>query len=240
MGGEQDTIGIAEAASSLRWWLESGVDVAVQEEPRNWLAPSPAKRRIEPPPAEAAPALPRGELPTTMAEFRAWMAEAPDLPLARRGAARVLPVGTEAPAIMLVSDGLTREEEVAGTPMAGEAAALMERMLAAIGLSGEQAYSAPLACFHAPGARMEESELAACAELVRHQVRLVKPKLLLLLGQGPARALLGKPIIAARGHVHKVEGVRTVATFHPRHLLKHPSEKALAWRDLLLLTEEDK
>jgi DNA polymerase len=35
-----------------------------------------------------------------------------------------------------------------------------------------------------------------------------------------------------------VEGVRTVATFHPRQLLKRPSDKALAWKDLLLLTEE--
>jgi len=51
--------------------------------------------------------------------------------------------------------------------------------------------------------------------------------------------LIGKPLTAARGHVHKIEGVRTVATFHPRQLLQRASDKALAWRDLLLLMEDE-
>jgi DNA polymerase len=39
--------------------------------------------------------------------------------------------------------------------------------------------------------------------------------------------------------VHKVEGVRCVATFHPRHLVNQPSNKSLAWKDLLLLMEDE-
>jgi DNA polymerase len=31
VGGDLDTIGIAEARSALAWWLEAGVDLAVQE-----------------------------------------------------------------------------------------------------------------------------------------------------------------------------------------------------------------
>ena len=58
-------------------------------------------------------------------------------------------------------------------------------------------------------------------------------------GDGPARALLGKPLPEARGHVHKIEGVRTVATFHPRSLINQPSNKARAWKDLLLLMEDE-
>ena len=54
----------------------------------------------------------------------------------------------------------------------------------------------------------------------------------------PSRALLGEPLARARGRIHKVEGVRTIATFHPRCLLQRPSDKALAWRDLLLLMSE--
>jgi ABC-type uncharacterized transport system permease subunit len=55
---------------------------------------------------------------------------------------------------------------------------------------------------------------------------------------GAAMALLGKKVAAARGHVQKVEGVRTVATFHPAFLMNQPSQKDAAWADLLLLTEE--
>jgi DNA polymerase len=113
----------------------------------------------------------------------------------------------------------------------------MERMLAAIGMSG-QAYSANLACFHSPGARLSPKQLEDCAAAARQHIALAKPKRLLLLGDTPSRALLGKPLLQARGHIHRVEGVRTVATFHPRQLLKRTSDKALAWKDLLLLTEE--
>ena len=51
--------------------------------------------------------------------------------------------------------------------------------------------------------------------------------------------MLGEPLIAARGRAHRIEGVRTVATFHPRMLMKRPSDKAKAWADLLLLMEDE-
>jgi DNA polymerase len=115
----------------------------------------------------------------------------------------------------------------------------MQRMLKAIGIAGDQAYQACLSCFHSPGARMSESDREACAEIARQHIALARPQRLLLLGDGPCLALLGKRLTEARGHVHTVEGVRTVATFHPRHLVKRPLDKGLAWRDLLLLTESD-
>jgi DNA polymerase len=239
MGGENPGIDALGAASSLGWWLEAGVDVAIQEEPRNWLAPPPAKASEARQPDPAPPSPTPFSFPESLDLFRDWLAKALDLPLASAGARRVLPAGQLSPEIMLISEVPTREEEQAGTPIAGAAAELMERMLRSIGLSTEQAYSAPISCFHSPGTRIDGAQLEACAEIARHQLRLVKPKLLLLLGKEPARALLGKPLASARGHVHKIEGVRTVATFHPRYLLSQPSEKALAWRDLLLLTEED-
>ena len=59
------------------------------------------------------------------------------------------------------------------------------------------------------------------AKLPRQHIRLAKPQRLLLFGDGPCLALLGKRL-RARGHVHKIEGVRAVATFHPRHLINRP------------------
>jgi DNA polymerase len=74
---------------------------------------------------------------------------------------------------------------------------------------------------------------------MRHHITLVRPKRLLLLGDAPARALIGQPLAIARGKVHRIETVPAVATFHPRFLLARPADKALAWRDLLLLTDEE-
>ena len=85
---------------------------------------------------------------------------------------------------------------------------------------------------------MSEKDRAECAEIARQHIALAKPKRLILLGDGPCKALLGEPLTRARGRVHRIEGVRTIATFHPRWLLQRPSDKALAWRDLLLLMSE--
>jgi DNA polymerase len=140
---------------------------------------------------------------------------------------------------MLIAEMPTGEDAAQGRPIAGEAWKLAERMLAAIGIDAGQAYSASLSCFHSPGTRMSPDELAECAAIARRHIALAKPQRLLLLGDAPALALLGKRLVQARGHVHNIEGVRTVATFHPRFLLDRPSDKALAWRDLLLLMEEE-
>ena len=235
MGGDQTSIGMAEARSALAWWLESGVDVAVQEELRNWLKPTPATPKV----AEPAKAVAEDAQPANFAEFRSWLESTPSLPLAAMGGKRVLPTGAEQAPIMLIADAPTAEETAAGTPIAGEAWVLAQRMLAAIGIEADQAYVAPLTCFSSPGAKLSAQDLEACAAIARRHVAMAKPKRLLLLGDGPARALLGKPVLQARGHVHKIEGVRAVATFAPRHLMNRPSDKALAWKDLLLLMEEE-
>ena len=235
MGGDASGLTAAEAAAALDWWLEAGVDVAVREEPRNWLQ-SPAAPSEAPAPAVAGPE--PLQLPETLDLFRAWLGTATSAPRASAASRRVLPHGAEGAPVMLLADAPTGEDAAADRPIAGEAWELTQRMLSAIGVRCEDAYCANISCFHAPGARMSEEELESCAAIARRHVLLARPKRLLLLGDAPARALLGKPIAAARGHVHMIEGVRTVATFHPRFLLKHSSSKSLAWKDLLLLMEE--
>jgi len=229
MGGTGIAIDRREAASALRWWLEAGVDVAVQESPRNWFErPKPS-----PPAADEGSAEPA---PSTLEDFRLWLAS-PKAPLASAKSKPVLPQGAEGAEVMVLCEPPSRDELASGQPIGGAAAELMQRMLRAIGMEGK-AYSANLACFHSPSPRLSPEQMEQCAAAARRHVALVRPKRLLLLGDAPSRTLLGKPLLEARGHVHRIEGVRTVATFHPRQLLKRPSDKALAWKDLLLLTEE--
>jgi uracil-DNA glycosylase family 4 len=237
VGGEVNSIGVAEARSALAWWLDAGVDVAIQEEPRNWLKPSPPKRQ---PATEPVPP-PNVTRPSheTLTELQDWLASSAHLPLASATARRILPHGPENAAIMLLSDAPSLEDYAAGQPIGGEAWALTQRMLAAIGLKAEQAYSASLSPIHAPGTRLSDSDREDYAEIARRHIGLAKPQRLILFGDGPALALLGKRLVDARGHLHKVEGVRTVATFHPRHLIKRPLDKSLAWNDLLLLMESE-
>ena len=241
-GGDPQTIDRAAAASLLGWWLEAGVDVAVTESPRDWLKPVPppepqAKRSV----TVTLPASPKSPSPDsieTLDAFHAWLGETTGLPLDRPGARRVLPVGVAGAPVMLLSDLPGAPEAAAGRAIAGEEWALAVRMMAAIGIEAEAAYVAALSCFHAPGARLGRDEIAACGLIARDQVRLAAPQRLILFGDAPARALTGQQLSEARGKVHRVEGVRTIATVHPRWLLQRPSDKALAWRDLMLLMSD--
>ena len=232
MDGEKESTH-GELVDLLEWWVESGVDVAVRESPRDWLSPAPAGASSGAMVANVAE--PSHE---TLAALHGWLASSLQLPLASPSARRILPHGPEGAEVMLLSDSPALEDFASGQPIGGEAWALAVRMLAAIGLRPEDAYSASLSCFHAPGEKMSAKDLAECADIARRHVGLVRPKRLLLLGDGPCRALLGQSLIESRGHVHKIAGVRTIATFHPRFLLGRPGDKAKTWADLLLLMEE--
>ena len=232
MGGEMQAIDRSAADSLIGWWLEAGVDAAVSEIPRDWLG----KQKSQP---TVAPTAPRPiEKPTNLEGFRGWLAAASGLPMDRPGAIRVASHGPETAKVMLLSDLPAREDAADGKPIGGEAWALTSRMLAAIGINTDEAYVASLSPFHAPGARFN-GDLDACAAIARDHIRLARPERLILFGDAPTKALIGEPLARARGKLHRVEGVRTIATFHPRWLLQRPSDKALAWRDLLLLMSEN-
>lgn len=234
MGGDLETVDRAAVDSLIGWWLEAGVDVAVGETPRDWLGRNQAMPPVESPVTNVAE-----PNPTTLAELQEWLASSIQVPLASVTANRILPHGPSDAAVMLLSDAPSLEDLASRQPIGGEAWDLTLKMLAAIGIEPDQAYSASLSCIHSPGARMTDKERAECAEVAIRHIALVKAKRLILFGDGPCRALLGEPLSRARGRVHRIEGVRTVATFHPRWLLKRPSDKALAWRDLLLLKSEN-
>ena len=248
-GGESGTLDGVGAASLIGWWLDAGVDTLVAERPREWLRQSSpvevASDEPEPPlmpdmgdAGASAPQGGRGAL-SSLEEFHGWLREGSDLPLFQAGAARALPHGPASAEIMLVADLPDRECAAEGRPIGGAAWELTTRMLAAIGFMPEQAYVASLACFPAPAKRLDPRIAAQCVEDMKRHIALVAPQRLLLLGDGPAKALTGQGIVQARGRIHRVDHVPTVATFHPRQLLQRPSDKAYAWRDLLLLMSEE-
>src|SRR6185369_7398728 len=117
------------------------------------------------PAAEPAPVANVAEVShDTLAELQQWLASSAQLPLASATARRILPHGPENAAIMLLSDAPALEDAAAGQPIGGEPWVLARKMLAAIGLKEDEAYSASLSCIHAPGSRMSEKERQACAE----------------------------------------------------------------------------
>ena len=232
-----DVTDFAPVASALDWWRDAGVDTLVDEVPSGWL--DRARRRV-PTPAPEPPAIAR--LPEHIDGFRAWLAEAADLPFGSPSSRRVLPAGDPASGLMIVA-GMPGPEDIAeGSPIGGEAGRLFDRMLAAIGRNRDSVYIATLSCHRAPSGQFDAGGAERCAELARRHIGLVAPRALLLFGDAPARTLLGTPLVQARGAWREVEagGVRVpaIATFAPDTLLKQPALKRGAWADLQRFSEK--
>lgn len=232
MGAENTTDWQAAAASALAWWEAAGVDVLVDDAPRDWFArPALAQPAAAPVAAAAAEAF-----PATLDAFCAWRLSdaAPD---ARWGPAR-LPFAGDAAAPLLV---LTDQPEEADTDalLSGPAGRLFDNMLAAIGLIRSQVFLGALAVSRPATGQVPSAALPELARIARHLIALARPRVVLLLGQAPSRALIEADAARARGRLHSInhEGGTTAATvmMPPRFLLGQPARKADAWADLMLL-----
>ena len=151
-----------------------------------------------------------------------------------RGAARAR--------LMIVGEAPGRDEDLTGKPFVGRSGQLLDRMLAAIGLSEADVHFANTVYWRPPGNRQPTpQETEVCRPFLERQIELVAPQFVLLLGGPAAKQLLGAPegIMKLRGKWREIavgaHRVRAMATLHPDYLLKMPASKRLAWRDLLAI-----
>lgn len=247
-----------EALALLEWYRAAGVDIAVGDEPVDRFATSaaaPAKRTL---PAAAGPApapIPAAPLVTNPDETREIAAAAMTLDalkaamdaydgcaLKHRATQLVFADGNPEAQIMLVGEGPGEQEDKQGKPFVGRAGQLLDRMLAAIGLDRTKVYIANMVPWRPPGNRNPTpDELAQCAPFLHRQVELVNPKLLVTLGNVPTQALFetAQGITRMRGTWKTLDigswNGPVLPTLHPAFLLRTPSAKAQAWKDMLSL-----
>lgn len=233
-------------ASLLAWWRDAGVDVAIDEVPRNWFAQaggSPVAPKVMRRPAVAAPAAPPPTaLPDTLEALHRWLAEDESLSSGYPVHCRVAPEGDPACRLMLIAEVPERGDAEGSSLLSGEVGALLDRMLAAVGQSRSTIYLATVAPARPPSGRLRDDETDLLAPIVRRHVRLVAPTKLWLLGRAASRAVLGIDDVAAAGRIHDVnlDGVTmdAIATLHPRVLLANPRFKGRVWADMKRLFED--
>ncbi|MGI6357993.1 MAG: uracil-DNA glycosylase [Bacillota bacterium] len=137
--------------------------------------------------------------------------------------------------LMLVGEGPGATEDELGRPFVGKAGQLLTAMLAAIGLAREQVYITNVIKCRPPGNRTPTlQEMQTCLPHLRQQYRLLRPRLMLLMGSAAAQGILGPEtrITRVRGRWIERKGLRILPTYHPAYLLRNPSEKRAAWQDL--------
>ena len=140
---------------------------------------------------------------------------------------------------LIVGEAPGAEEDRHGEPFVGPAGQLLDAMLCAIGLDRERVYIANVLKCRPPGNRdPEPDEVATCSGYLDRQIDIIRPRMLLAVGRFAAQHLWGteRSIGALRGQVwpYSRTGASLVVTYHPSYLLRKPTDKAKAWRDLCL------
>ena len=252
-------------AMGLRVWapvaaeVEFAVSGAVTAEPRAEPSAPPAPAVAPPMPRLTTAAVPSNAPPPAATDatavqtldwpaLRTAVAECRACSLCESRRQTVFGVGAERAHWMVVGEAPGEQEDRRGEPFVGPAGQLLDRMLAALGLSRDGAGDDParhvyiantLKC-RPPGNRNPApEELARCEPFLQRQIALVQPRIILAMGRFAVQALLrtDAPIGKLRGQVHRYQGVPLVVTYHPAYLLRNLPDKAKAWADLCLAAD---
>ncbi len=234
MGADQHFDWQRQAASTLEWWRDAGVDVLVDEVPRDWLATPLAKPAVTSP-APDAPVVPAW--PDTVEGFVAWRMSdsAPDHAPGRM----VPPQISSSASMMLLVDMPEAEDVERGQLVGGAAGRLLDRMLAAIDLDRSTVHFVPLTVARPVSGRIVAEQEAALGGIARHFMQLLAPDAVLALGSAASRATAATNDNAARGGLrivnHDGQDWPIIASYHPRFLLERPAAKAESWKHLQLV-----
>ncbi|MBX9589041.1 MAG: uracil-DNA glycosylase [Hyphomonadaceae bacterium] len=150
--------------------------------------------------------------------------------------------GAEKSRLMFIGEAPGRDEDQQGKPFVGRAGQLLDKMLAAIALTDQDAHITNIVYWRPPGNRTPTpQEAQVCRPFLERQVELVAPDIVVLLGGAAAKHIFDVPegIMRVRGKFRDVtigdRTMRALATLHPAYLLRTPAAKRLAWRDLLMI-----
>jgi len=257
-----------ELLEALAWQLELGADEAIGDTPLDRFAESaaasaaPAARRAPDGaarPAPDAPPRPEGagasegrsahdlaQSATTLEELAEAMRGFDGSPLKMSARSFVFCDGLAGARVMVIGEAPGGDEDRIGKPFVGRAGQLLDRMLAAIGLSRtapapeNAAYITNILPWRPPGNRTPtQAEVTLFLPFIERHIELAKPDFILSIGNTPTKTLLdtatGIKRMRGRWVRHPASGLPLLPSFHPAYLLRQPADKRLAWRDLLSL-----
>ena len=242
-----DKIGWQIARESLEWQVELGVVDAIGDMPIDRYDVSVEK----PQPAVSQPTImtPMSLDPVEVAERSAAAAQNlaslkqalkdyPHCELQRGARNLVFNDGISGARVMIIDEAPGREEDLHGLPFAGPAGALLDKMLAGIGLNrAENVYIGTIIPWRPPQNREPKpEEIAMMLPFLRRHVALAAPDVLICMGNISCSAILGKRgVKKMRGQWQDGLGLPVLPIMHPKTLLREPADKKYAWEDLLVL-----
>ena len=189
--------------------------------------PAPSKK-----PAAAASAgvvVKTAPLPDSLEELAGRIATCRQCPLHQWRNKAVPGTGCSTPDILFIGEGPGKEEDAQGIPFVGRAGDLLTRLIIKMGYTRDTVFIGNIVkcrpTVDNEGMRdrpPEPEEMAGCLPYLKKQIALLKPKVIVLLGNTALHGLFGyKGITKYRGKWLVYEGIDTMPTYHPSYLLRN-------------------
>lgn len=141
--------------------------------------------------------------------------------------------------IMFIGDIPSMNDDNTGSIFTGRSGELLTKMIEnVLEVSREEVYITNiLKCKSLESQTPAPSHAHTCHPYLLKEIELVKPKLIMTLGQSAYHYLTGdnSEINKIRGITHPQENYHIIPTYHPNHLLRNPSAKKEVFEDLLKL-----
>jgi uracil-DNA glycosylase family 4 len=165
---------------------------------------------------------------TTLSELRETALVCTRCPLAAGRTQVVFGVGNPKAELLFVGEGPGREEDLAGEPFVGRSGKLLDRLMAEeIGVTRAACYIANVVKCRPPNNRNPApEEIAACRPYLDAQIALIKPSVVVTLGNFATQLLLDttEGIRRLRGAVYPYGAAHLVPTYHPAYVLRAGGE----------------
>jgi uracil-DNA glycosylase family 4 len=202
----------------------------------------PPRKPLPPPPAFVPEIVPAAQRPAALEAIRNEIGDCTRCQLAFEGRHKIVFGDGDANArLMFVGEGPGADEDAQGLPFVGRAGQLLNNMINAMGLKREQVYIANVVKCRPPQNRTPEPDEAnTCMQFLWQQIDVVKPEVLVALGSTAATYLLARKasLSSLRGRIHELGGAKLIVTYHPAYLLRDPTQKKEAWKDLQIAMAE--
>ncbi len=146
--------------------------------------------------------------------------------------------------LMLIGEGPGQEEDRTARPFVGQAGQLLEQILGAVGMNRQDIYIANVVKCRPPQNRNPEpEEIASCQPWLLEQIKLIRPQILVTLGNVPTQWALETSlgITKTRGQWSEFKKLSApiplLPMFHPAYLLRNAvrtvgGPKWLTWQDI--------
>ncbi len=162
-------------------------------------------------------------------------------PLAEQRTSVVFGEGNPTADLMFIGEGPGEVEDRTGRPFVGPAGQKLTEVLRSVKIDRQSVYITNMVKCQPPGNRVPtKTEMEACWDWLAAQIALIRPLLIVTLGNTPSQRFLEarEGIGQLRGKLYSWKGgIEVFPMFHPSYLLRNPSKtkgspKHLTWLDI--------